>query len=232
MFKDFKNYDEFMLEYNMAKDNYNSYNRYLNIFSLKSTNINYKSKNSGRYEYLRSKVSEAKDTLTQYEELSEEMFYNQKTNGEMLDLILKVLNENVILNSRYSARIITVSSDNLSKVRIKDNIEFKLDKGSNNNATSYILLVRNDFKNSKINETFNSSNYAKYQKEGNIIELDKYNGSLDSESKLNSYLSQKTINIDNAKGMRSITIEIIKEELFNDYKAKENTKPKTLKKEK
>ncbi len=231
MFKDFKNYDDFVLNYNMAKDSLITYNRYLNALTLKNSSVGYTKENWTYYEFVRSKVHEAAAEIEKYKDLAKKIFTNQKNNREMIEIILNTINQDINIENNYSIKIITIFVNQLSEVNNKRNYELKLEEGKSINATTHLLLVRNDF-NHLITEVLNSEKFEKYQKEGYIIELDKVPSYvIDNETKLNRYLEQKTIDIDKIKGLKPVTKEIIREKLFNDYQKEEN-KPKTLKKAK
>lgn len=220
MFKNFKTYNDFMLEYEMAKNDLYSYNRCLNVLQRKNSYINCESGGGSYSAHLREKVQEVSNKLREYDELSNEIFKNQKTNFDMIELILSLINNEINIENRYSLRMVTVENTKMSEVRTKDSYSLKLDSKTGNDITSYILLVKNSFKKNRITEIFHNEKFDKYEKEGYIVELDKINGVIDNQTKLDSYLSQKTIDIDKIKGLKTIYIEVIKEKLFNEYKEK------------
>lgn len=222
MINNFANYNEFRLAYEYAEKRFNESEKRIKELTAKLE----EGKISNQYyEFELRKHRKDKANFQKYERFYKEIFINQKTNAEMLQIILDCVNDK---NNSYKIKIAKQKKNydlNLENLELE---EIKL--GYSN---SLILLVR-----SEISEQFLSHivrDYELYTKEimekDKIFLLDEIETPINTPAELKNYLNKKDNSyIYNIEKVNVDLADKIRAKLFNDYLVKyENQKAKARK---
>lgn len=148
--------------------------------------------------------------------LKDNILKNQKTNKEMIEIILEYAKRYQCYRSQnYSIRIVKdIDKKDISGTLTKD---YKFENIQNSNVYYLVLLVKNIISNDKLGDILNDTKkYKEYIDNGDIICIDRVK-KLNCQANINTYLENKTINIDKIDGLSITTKEFIKEKLFADY---------------
>ena len=203
-----------------------SYKRLMDIASICKINLDtlarkydYGAVSYGYYVYEKKRLESICNEARIVKSLRDDIYKYQKTNGEMLKIILNYAKSHQCYrNQEYRIRVIqdTGSSDIYG---ISDNEKNEFQKIYKNQMPFFVLLVKDTINDTEIIEILNDSEkYNKHLQNGDIVLVDKTNSKLNNQNNFNAYLKKKTINLDCTRGINSNTMEFIKDELFRDYK--------------
>lgn len=216
MINNFDNYIELEDSYKFSMEIANIYKNRIEKLEQKysRTAISY-----GYYTYAKQRWYSIYEEARKLNYLRNEILVNQKTNREMLEIILHYANNHQChRNQKYNIRIVQdVAKKDIFGIITDD---YKWEKVGNGNINYLVLLVKSTISDDEITNILNDTEiYEKYIKEGDIILIDKVYTKLNNQKNINAYLEKNTINVDKIRGINKVTDEFIREKLFEDYKA-------------